>query len=86
MPRIITRVIIDLLMFLCVMQGWWFAALPLGIVGALMFPFFIELVIAGVVYDALFGFAEGQGFVGYVGTVVSVAFIFVVVFVKKMMR
>ncbi|MES2216380.1 MAG: hypothetical protein V4481_03720 [Patescibacteria group bacterium] len=86
MPRIITRIIIDIAILLCLIHGWGFVALPLGIVGALVFPFYIELILAGVMYDALFGFTAGQGFAGYLGTIISTVFIFIVIIIKKIMR
>ena len=80
------RVLIDLVIVCAILQGWWFIALPLGLIGAWRFPFFIELLIAGIAYDALFGFADGLGWMGYVGTTVSVLGIFVVLVLKKVVR
>jgi hypothetical protein len=80
------RTIIDIVSFIAISQGWWFAALPLGLIGAWKFPFYIELVIMGVAYDALFGFAHGLGWMGYLGTFVSTFAMFLVLTLKKIVR
>ena len=70
--KVITRIIIDLLLAVSVLQGWWFIALLLGIIGLWMFPYYIELIIAGIVYDSLFGMIPKMGWKEYIGTILSV--------------
>ncbi len=86
MNRVSFRILIDLVVFISIIHGWWFIALPVVILVGWFFPFFIELLIAGIMYDALFGFTPSLGIAGYQGTI-SAAVLFVALFIlKKVMR
>ena len=76
------RIFIDLLIASSVFNGWWFFVLPLVIFGSWKYPFFIEFIIAGIVYDVLFGFVPELGIKGYLGTLTSI-FIFTMIFLFK---
>jgi hypothetical protein len=80
------RIILDILIAVAVLNGWWFIALPLGIYGVWKFPGYIELICAGVAYDALFGFAPGMGWFGYIGTLTTALGTVLIVSLKKVMR
>jgi len=84
--KIFVRLIFDALIFFFVINGWWFAALPLGAVGLWVFPFYIEIMLAGVIYDSLFGFIPDLGWLGYAGVIISSLLIFLIVMLKKRMR
>ncbi len=86
MQKIIIRLIIDIAIALAVLNGWWFIVLPLSFVGIWIFPFFIEIVIAGWVYDSLFGFVPEMGLWGYAGTLTSVLFLSIISLVKGSIR
>lgn len=83
---IIGRIIFDLVIALAVINGWWFVALPLGLIAAWKYPGYIEILVAGVAYDALFGLTPATGALGYVGTIVSVLLIICILVLKKIMR
>ncbi len=86
MNKPLTRILIDLILFISVLNGWWFVALPLVILVGWFFPFFIELLIAGIMYDSLFGFTPSLGTSGYQGTI-SAGVLFIALFIlKKVMR
>jgi hypothetical protein len=80
------RIGIDILLSISVLNGWWFVALPLAILGIWLYPFFIESIIAGSIFDALFGFVPGIGFWRYMGTVGSVCVFCLGMFIKKKVR
>lgn len=80
------RIFFDILVFAAILNAWWFVALPLALVGAWIFPYYLELILAGVVYDALFGMTAGLGIRGYAGTGVSVIVFVVVVLIKRRVR
>ncbi|KND49889.1 MAG: hypothetical protein AB197_00050 [Parcubacteria bacterium C7867-002] len=86
MQKILLRLIIDIGIAYAVLNGWWFIVLPLSFVGIWIFPFFIEIVIAGLIYDSLFGFVPEMGLWGYVGTLVSILFLSVITWVKGSIR
>jgi hypothetical protein len=55
------RIALDAIVFISVLLGWWFVAIPVGIVGAWVFPRYAELVIAGFIYDVLYSMPHGMG-------------------------
>jgi hypothetical protein len=82
----IYRIILDLLIFLCVTQGWWFVFLPLGILGVWYFPYFIEIVVAGVIFDSLFGFIPDLNIIGYANTIISSFLLLFISGVRRIVR
>jgi hypothetical protein len=84
--RIALRIILGILIALAVLQGWWFLALPLGLIGAWVFPVYAEIIIAGIAYDALFGMNGEAGMWGYAGTIVAVLLFGAVSIFKKVGR
>ena len=83
---ILHRIIIDLLIIASVFHGWWFIALPLALFGSWKYPRFIEIILAGIIYDSLFGFVPEMGVAGYVGTIVSVVVFLLVMVLKRVVR
>jgi hypothetical protein len=71
MNRTFIRIILDILIFLSVLQGWWLFVLLFGVVGAWKYSFFIEFVIAGIVFDSLFGLVPERGVGSYLATILS---------------
>jgi hypothetical protein len=84
--KIILRIILDVMIFIAVLQGWWPAAVVLALVVVWLFSFPIEIILVGVAYDALFGMVHGMGIKGYSGTIGSVILLIFVMVLKKMMR
>jgi len=80
------RIITDLLLLISVVNGWWFIALPLSLMGAWNFPYFIEIILAGIAYDSLFGFVPEMGLWGYAGTIMAVIGSIVANVLKKIVR
>ncbi|MEK7646488.1 MAG: hypothetical protein AAB381_02230 [Patescibacteria group bacterium] len=86
MTSTFVRIIFGLLLGVSVLNGWWLVALPLCALGVWFFPLYIECIIAGIVFDALFGLTPGIGLWAYVGTIGSVVVFGVVGFFKNKMR
>lgn len=80
------RIILDIVIFFAVIQGWWFVALPLGIVGAMRYPYYLELVVAGLMFDSLFGLSLDTGAYSYAGSIVSIVVFAVVAVLKRFLR
>jgi hypothetical protein len=80
------RICIYIATIFCIINGWWFIALPLLLLGAWKFSFKIEIVLAGVVYDALFGMVKGTGLWGYVGTLTAIVVVLLFMIFRKMIR
>ena len=85
--EIVLRIFMDLVMAVSIFFGWWYVALPVGIVGLFKFPYFLELILAGFVYDSLFGMGSGLGFMAkYAGIVTCIAFSVIVFAFKRSFR
>lgn len=57
------RIAWDIVAFALVATAPWWAVLAVGIAGAVMFPWYLELVILGAVLDAVYG-GNASGFFG----------------------
>lgn len=84
--NLIFRIILDLLIFLAIIHGWWFVASPLALVGAWRYRYFAEMVVTGLVYDSLFGLVPGMGIFGYLGIFVSIFLFLGMILLKKVLR
>jgi len=82
----IPRVIIDLLLILVLLKGWWFVIIVLGIIGLWRCEHFFEILVAGVGYDALYGMVPRMGIYGYIGSIAGVVIYFGAFLFKKMIR
>lgn len=65
------RIIIDLCLIVAVMQGWWIVVLIIGLIGLVVCNNFIETVLAGLAYDALFHPALAANFSSHVAAVIG---------------
>ena len=84
--KILLRILIDILLMVSVIHGWWFFVVPLGLIGAYLFLYFVEIIIAGVVYDSLFGLIPEMGIKGHAGIITVVIILGIVSGVKKVVR
>ena len=73
-------------MFIAILQGWWFIALPLGIFSTWAFPYYFEFLIAALAYDSLYGSLGIQGWTAYLGTIISALCMCSVIILKKVLR
>ena len=71
---------------MCIIFGWWHIALILGLYGLVRNVFFVELVIFGVIYDALFRMTADTGIDGYIGTIVTLVFFVIYSVIKGTIR
>jgi hypothetical protein len=76
----------DLVLFTFIINGWWFFALPILVIGSWFFRNYFELIIFGIIYDALFCMNNGKSIWDYVGTVSSVSIYFIIYILKKFSR
>ncbi len=83
---IIFRILLYLALAFTVINGWWFVSIPLIIIGIWLFSFKFEILIAGIVYDALFGMVGSMGVKGYIGTIVAVVILGSIYLLKKVVR
>ncbi|MGC9605714.1 MAG: hypothetical protein ABSF56_03100 [Minisyncoccia bacterium] len=84
--KLTLRIIIDVVITLCAILGLWYVALPLGLVAAWLFPYYVELVAVGFVYDAIFGMGRGLGLFGYAGVIAGAVLLAVVSFLRFVIR
>lgn len=76
----------DLILFAFIINGWWFIALPILVTGLWFFRNYFELILFGIIYDALFGMNNGKSIWGYLGTISSVFIYFIIYILKKFSR
>jgi len=84
--KTILRIILDILLVIAVINGWWSVAIVLVLIGVWFFKLYIEIIIAGVAYDALFGMTSGMGWRGYEGTIFAIVLLIVIKLLKKLVR
>lgn len=84
--KTIFRIIADIILFYSVIQGWWFVAGAIGIFGIWYFGVYAEAVIAGFMYDSIFGRASGGWPSSHVGIISSVIVFVAVLFLKRILR
>ena len=80
------RLVLDLAIFISVLNGWWFIAIPLCIIGLWFIENYIEIIVAGVVFDAIFGMNNAFGLYAYAGTTVGILLYTCMHIVKKFVR
>jgi len=80
------RIILDIAIFISVIQGWWIPALALSAFGSWYFPYYFEIILAGIGFDALFGMVNTMGIQGYFGSIISISIFLIMYFLKKIMR
>ncbi len=80
------RIITDIFIFIAILHGWWFVALPIAFLSVWNFPYFLEFVLAGIIYDSLFGLIPELGILGYVGTIISTMILIASGLLKKVIR
>ncbi len=83
---VIFRILLDLVLFISIINGWWFVALPFIVIGIWRLYFVVEIVIAGIMYDALFGMVATAGIWGYAGTITAVLILVVIRILKRVIR
>jgi hypothetical protein len=84
--KLIFRIVLDVCIVIAVLNGWWPLAIVLVLIGAWFFRFFVEIILAGVAYDALFGMGHGMGWRGYEGTIGAVVIFVAVKLAKRLVR
>ena len=80
-----SRVVLDVLIVIAILQGWWFVALPLVMIGTWSYVWFVESVVAGLAFDALYGMAD-LGVRGYLGIIVSVGVVVLLKIIRTLIR
>ena len=86
MNKVTARIIIDFIILLAIFNGWWFCIIPLGLIGLWFFPYFVEIVLAGIAYDALYNLIPGMGMRALVGTIISLTMLLIIGGLKKVLR
>jgi hypothetical protein len=84
--NLLFRILLDLIVLLMVMHGWWLVSVILLFLGIIYFNNFFEIIIFGLIFDAMFGFDSNLGIFGYIGTIFSVITYCVFYFLKTVLR
>lgn len=83
---IIMRIVIDFIILISIISGWWHVALLISLVSFMFFPFFLEIIIFGIIFDALFGYNQSLGISKYVGTILSVSIFLIIYWLQNTLR
>ncbi len=84
-----SRIALDAVLAACVLFGWWYLAVLIGVIALLRFPYYAELIVAGFAYDALFGMgraADIGSMSAYAGTIVAAACTATIAILKNSIR
>ena len=82
----IFRLILGVLLLFVIIQGWWFIALPIALIGLLRYRWYFESLVAGIVYDSLFGLIDGEGARGRIGIIAASVIFIGMVLLKNILR
>jgi len=80
------RIVADIAVLICIIHGWWFIALPISLLASWLCPYYIEIIIAGLAYDAMFGSFPETGLWGYAGTISSIMIALFIAGAKRVVR
>jgi hypothetical protein len=84
--RPLIRIVADLILLILVVYGQWYVALPLGLVAAWLFPYYVELLMLGLIHDALFGLGHGLDPWAHAGLVIAIVALGLASFLRGFMR
>ncbi len=80
------RIIFDAVIAVLAIQALWFIALPIALVCAWTFPYYLEFVVAGIIYDSLFGPISYFSFFGHIGAIATTVILVVTTFFRRIVR
>lgn len=80
------RILLDIFLLFIILHGWWFIALPLGILGLWKFNQYWEIILLGFIYDSLFNFNSELGVLSYTGSILTVLLYLILILLKKISR
>ncbi len=84
--KIALRIILDILLVLFAIIGYWPIMVVFGLVGLFYFNLFLEIVFAGILFDLLFGSNMELGVYGYGITLLTLAIFLIYKFLNKVLR
>ena len=78
------RLITGLIILACIIWGYWWVAWILAIAALFFFPIYFEILVAGILYDALYGIALPELFhMRCMFTLIAFILFFASLFLKK---
>jgi hypothetical protein len=80
------HIILSVILFVLVIKGVWIPAALLALFLLWKYHAVITVLVAGILYDALFGMFPAQTWYGYVGTISALVFVIVFYSIKKVVR
>ncbi len=80
----IIRIVVGIIMFCCVMWGYWWLTWCLAIGLLFYYPNYFEIIFLGIFYDALYGVAIPEFWnIEYIFTISSIILFILAFFLKK---
>jgi hypothetical protein len=70
----------------CVVKGVWIVAALLALFLLWKYHAIVTVLVAGILYDALYGMLPAQTWYGYVGTITAIVFVIGFYMLKKLVR
>ncbi len=82
--HVIVRIVVAIIMFCCVMWGYWWLTWCLAIGLLFYFPNYFEIILLGIFYDGLYGVAIPEFWgIKYLFTILSIFLFLFTFFLKK---
>jgi len=82
--KIIIRVLCAILMFCFIMWGYWWLTWCLAIALLFYFPIYYEIILWGIIYDAMYGTAIPEFWnIRYIFTISSIILFLIALFLRK---
>ncbi|MEI6304868.1 MAG: hypothetical protein WCP09_02500 [Candidatus Taylorbacteria bacterium] len=84
--KFLRRIIFDVAILACLVQGWWYAALIVAVIAAWNHKMYVELIIAGLIYDSLYGPVSMNNMTTHIGLTICVVLFILIGIMKKVIR
>ena len=84
--RLIKRILWDFAILVCLVQGWWYAAIIIAMICAWNHKLYLEIIIAGLIYDSLYGPVAVNSISSYIGLTLGIALFIMISIMKRVIR
>ncbi|MDB4983844.1 MAG: hypothetical protein JWM20_23 [Patescibacteria group bacterium] len=78
----IRRILWDIVLLILVFMAPWWVSLCVGIGGAVLFPWYVEIVLAGAIIDAIYGGAARHWYSHLIHTGIFALLLLAIEFIK----
>ncbi len=80
------RILLDISIIAFAIAGYWPLLVTFGFLGLVFFDFYLEIVIAGIIFDSLFGINRELGIYSYSISILTLIIFLLYKFLNKILR